>query len=148
MMIWLPYPQSVNHYKTLGAIRKTKSGKLYQPRINSRATMTYYRDVSLIMKAQGVKSFRSDTISLEIHVYPPDKRKRDLDGILKVLLDAMQRGGLYDDDYQIDKLLVIRCSPVAKGEVRVIIKKIDSKGNDDEKQHNDPSWRNTNNTES
>jgi hypothetical protein len=37
---------------------------------------------------------------------------------------------------------------VAKGEVRVIIKKIDSKGNDDEKQHNDPSWRNTNNTES
>ena len=39
----------------------------------------------------------------------PDRRKRDLDNILKALQDSLQAAGVYKDDCQIDLLTVKRC---------------------------------------
>ncbi len=43
-----------------------------------------------------------------IDAYPPDRRKRDLDNILKPLLDVLQEYGIFPDDEQIDILIVRR----------------------------------------
>lgn len=118
----LPYPPSVNHYKNTGRLIKTKKGRMYQPRVNSPETKKYYWDVFIKVHSQKIKSFAEAKISVEIDVYPPDKRKRDLDGILKVLLDSMQKAGLYDDDCQIARLLVERREIIEQGQVVVTIK--------------------------
>ncbi|NBW23084.1 MAG: RusA family crossover junction endodeoxyribonuclease, partial [Caulobacteraceae bacterium] len=40
--------------------------------------------------------------------FPPDKRKRDLDNVLKSLLDALTHANVWDDDSQIDDLRIYR----------------------------------------
>lgn len=49
-----------------------------------------------------------------LDAYPPDKRRRDLDNILKPLLDSLVHAGLIEDDSQFDELHVLRkpaCKP-------------------------------------
>ena len=122
--ITLPFPPNVDHYKRIGRLTRTKSGKLYQPRVNSPETLDFYYKTWMVIRDNGLKSFAGATIDMDVDVFPPDKRKRDLDGILKVLLDSMQRGGLYDDDSQIARLLVTRCSIIPQGQVVVRLKEI------------------------
>lgn len=57
----------------------------------------------------------TERLRVELLVTPPDKRLRDLDNLLKATLDAMQKAAVYDDDSQIDELIVRR-QPVRKGE--------------------------------
>lgn len=83
-------------------------GKLYQTRVNSAKTMVFYERVRDAVLMQGIKSFHGAEIALEVSVFPPDKRKRDLDGILKVLIDGLQRANVFDDDVQVGKLTVER----------------------------------------
>ena len=40
-------------------------------------------------------------ISIEVCMTMPDKRKRDLDNVEKVLYDALQKSGVIDDDSMI-----------------------------------------------
>jgi crossover junction endodeoxyribonuclease RusA len=122
--ITLPWPPNVNHYKKAGRLVRTKSGKMYQARVNSDDTNHFYWQVWTRIQKEGLKSFHSATISVEVDAYPPDKRKRDIDGILKVLLDSMQKGGLYDDDYQIARLLVERKDIIPNGKVIVRISEL------------------------
>ena len=125
----LPFGPSVNHYKTIGRLTKTPSGKIYQKRINSPVTKRFFQEVwhriRDLKASTGFPGFAGATISVEVYVYPPDKRKRDLDGILKVLLDAMQWGGLYDDDYQIARLFVERCDIIREGQIVVRVKPLE-----------------------
>lgn len=53
-------------------------------------------------------------IGITIYAYPPDKRRRDLDNILKAILDALQHAGAYADDSQISGITIYRCH-VARG---------------------------------
>lgn len=57
----------------------------------------------------------AERLRVELSVTPPDNRRRDLDNLLKAVLDGLGFAGVYDDDSQIDELLVIR-RPVRKGE--------------------------------
>lgn len=54
------------------------------------------------MLAQGYTS-TDEPIFMKIHLYFGDKRKRDLHGCLKVLIDAFEKL-IYDNDNQIIKL--------------------------------------------
>jgi crossover junction endodeoxyribonuclease RusA len=38
---------------------------------------------------------------------PPDKRQRDLDNLLKCLLDSLTKAGLWDDDSQVRSLTIV-----------------------------------------
>jgi hypothetical protein len=54
-------------------------------------------------------------LMVEIIIYPPDKRKRDIDNVKKALFDALQCAGLYENDYQICDDHTIRINKVVKG---------------------------------
>ena len=43
-----------------------------------------------------------------VEFYPPDRRRRDLDNLMKATLDAVQAAGWYEDDSQIDDLHIKR----------------------------------------
>jgi Holliday junction resolvase RusA-like endonuclease len=54
----------------------------------------------------------------------PDRRVRDLDNCLKVALDSLTKAGVWADDGQIDRLLIIRAGIQAPGKLIVRITKI------------------------
>lgn len=49
-------------------------------------------------------------MGLTVVAFPPDKRSRDIDNALKILLDALE-GTVYRDDAQIDSLSIYRGPP-------------------------------------
>ena len=106
----LPYPPSINHYwRRVG------------PRtLISREGRRFRREVMAILAAMGVQPL-AGSLTVWIDVYPPDRRRRDLDNIIKSLLDALEHGDAYHDDSQIDSLFVQRQRVVPKGKVRVIL---------------------------
>jgi len=108
----LPYPPSVNHlYRHLG--RRTlisREGRRFRARVCS------------LLAAACVPRF-DGLIRLEIEIYPPDRRRRDVDNAQKALLDALQHGGLYRDDSQIAKLEIERRDVVPGGRTLVRIEK-------------------------
>jgi crossover junction endodeoxyribonuclease RusA len=59
-------------------------------------------------------------IHLEVKLTFPDKRKRDLDNYLKVLLDSMKHV-FFEDDDQIYKLTVSKVIGAGKAETEIII---------------------------
>lgn len=112
----LPYPPSVNHYYI-----RTSTGVI----ISHRGTQ-YRRDVGYLLNRYR-NACRSDArLTVTINVLPPDKRKRDIDNILKCLLDAMEYAKVYDNDNQIDMLTVIRRDPVKDGCVQIWISECSS----------------------
>src|SRR5690606_18925410 len=54
---------------------------------------------------------------LEVHLvlYPPDRRKRDIDNYCKGLFDALSHAGFWVDDEQIDRLTIIKGLPEKGG---------------------------------
>ena len=63
-------------------------------------------------------------LSVSITVFPPDRRRRDIDNMLKAPCDLLTHGGVYADDSQIDELLIRRGPVVAGGRVEVQIREV------------------------
>ncbi len=61
-------------------------------------------------------------MAVSIEVFPPDRRKRDVDNLLKSLVDALQHAGVFPDDSQIIWLLVYRAAVIRGGRVVVTIR--------------------------
>lgn len=96
------------------------------------ALNTYYRHVGprVLISAKG-RAYRADVLAapevwtarrwpaqsrlgVRLTACPPDRRRRDLDGLFKALLDALTHAGIWADDSQIDRLTIMR-GPVVKG---------------------------------
>lgn len=107
----LPYPPSVNHYylhTSNGIILGTKGKK-------------YRRDVSLLLHRYRQSCSGDKRLAVTINLFPPDNRKRDIDNVLKCLLDSMEHANVYENDNQIDMLTVIRRQRVPNGAVQIWI---------------------------
>lgn len=80
-----------------------------------------YRHLVSLLTANGVQCFGGVPcpFSLWVTVYPPDRRKRDLDNLLKVLQDALT-DGLRVDDTHIHSVAIRRAEPFPAGRVEVI----------------------------
>lgn len=104
----LPYPPSLNTYwRHVG------------PRVLiSRKGREYREAVALACMAQG-RPHIDGRLIVTVDAYPPDRRVRDLDNMLKGVLDALHHAGLYDDDGQIDEL-TIRRGAVTEGGLLVV----------------------------
>jgi crossover junction endodeoxyribonuclease RusA len=106
----LPYPPSMNHYwRRVGA--RT---------LLSRGGRAFRESVGAILAARGVQPL-DGPLAVRIDVFPPDHRRRDLDNLQKALLDALQHGGAYHDDSQIDVLVIRRRDVLPEGMVRVAV---------------------------
>lgn len=107
----MPYPPSINHYyvRTPLGMAVGLKGKKYR------------RDVSLMLTPFRNKFNETDRISLTINVFPPDKRKRDLDNLLKCIQDSLQDAEIIHDDNQIDMLTIIRRNDIKHGKLSVWI---------------------------
>jgi crossover junction endodeoxyribonuclease RusA len=111
--IELPTPPSVNHYyRRVG----------YKTLI-SREGRKYREKVCHLIAIEGLPCF-TVPVYLEIEWYPPDKRRRDVDNILKPLLDSLQHGRLLEDDALVKGLWVERYTPHKPGRVIVRVREV------------------------
>jgi len=92
----LPWPPSVNTYwRTFkGRMLLSKRGREYRDAVCEQVA------------EQVVEKFGQSRIEVSIEAYRPDNRRRDLDNILKSVLDSLAHAGVYDDDSQIHRLTV------------------------------------------
>lgn len=63
----------------------------------------------------------SGRLAMHIQMFPPDRRRRDIDNIQKPVLDALEHAGAFIDDEQIDWLLTERCEVIKGGKLEVEI---------------------------
>ena len=100
----LPWAPSVNHY-----YQKTKTGSFFISKRGRR----FRDDVAGILRPC---SPFPENIPLEIKVdlFPPDKRKRDIDNNLKALLDAIEKAGGFENDVQIVSLSIVKHKSIGK----------------------------------
>jgi crossover junction endodeoxyribonuclease RusA len=47
-------------------------------------------------------------LRVTLHIHPPDNRKRDIDNVIKIILDSLQCARVYVDDHQVQELHVYR----------------------------------------
>lgn len=113
--IVLPYPPSANRIW-----RKNGAGRIYLVP-NAKAFKGLVRDLVVTGKFSG---FGAALLKIKIEIYPPDKRKRDIDNVIKILLDALKFAGMYDDDCQIKKLEIAMLETKKNGEVLVKIEEL------------------------
>lgn len=68
-----------------------------------------YRKIAAIESIPHTNSeLYNKRLSLFICAFPPDRRRRDLDNLLKCIGDSLQHAGLYKDDSQIDCIYIKR----------------------------------------
>ena len=95
----LPWPPSVNHYwrSVPGkGVLISEEGRFYRAEV---------ADQVLIQRAGKRLAGR---LRVNIQAYPPDRRRRDLDNMLKAILDSLTHAGVWLDDQQIDDLRIVR----------------------------------------
>ncbi len=104
--ITVPWPVSVNHYWITRGKR----------RFLSKEAQAFRSEVANLARPY-LHWFGTSRLSVHIDAFPPDKRKRDIDNLLKGLLDALQHACVFEDDNQVDRLSIWRHSKsnVAEG---------------------------------
>jgi crossover junction endodeoxyribonuclease RusA len=64
-------------------------------------------------------------LEMQVTLYPKDRRKQDIDNRIKALWDALADAGVFDNDEQIDTLIVQRGAIKKGGGCLVVIDKIE-----------------------
>lgn len=111
----LPWPPSVNHYWLLIPMGRSvrmvigKKGKEFREAVNA-----LLKDTPEL----------TGKMSLTVEVFPPDRRKRDLDNLLKATQDSMQHAGIYKDDSDIDEIHIVRKEVVKLGLLKITLRRI------------------------
>lgn len=89
----------------------------------SREARRYRKTVRDLLLSRKTKTYLC-RLSLYIKLYPPNKRKFDIDNRAKILIDSLQDARVFADDNQIDLLTLERGEPVKGGFVTVLIKEL------------------------
>lgn len=107
----LPWPPTVNTYYTVSRGRK----------ILSKKGRAYKKEAAIFLKRKDLKG----DLEVYIRCNMPDKRRRDLDNLLKPLLDVMGDCGVYEDDSQISDLRILKSLYGEKGTVTITVREIE-----------------------
>ena len=90
----LPWPPSANNY-----LRHTARGTYRTPKANA------YRDLLALSLCGAGERPLAGPLRVQLDCYPPDRRRRDIDNLAKVLFDALT-GWVWTDDSQVKELRV------------------------------------------
>lgn len=108
MILSLPYPPTGNHYKRLRVIGGRPSWYL------TATAKAFYAEVALKVRTSREKRPTGE-LRVHITIQPPDRRKRDLDNVIKCTLDALQKAGAIRDDADIVYLVAKKLPPMKGG---------------------------------
>ena len=108
--ITLPFPPTVNtYYRNFnGRSIISKKGREYRVAVAEQVLI------------QRAAKHLDHAVKVEIKAYRPDRRRRDLDNLLKSLLDSMTHAGVMSDDALIEDLRVYWADEIG-GMVKVTI---------------------------
>jgi crossover junction endodeoxyribonuclease RusA len=109
--IFLPYPPSVNTYWGFKGSQRFLTAKARKFKL----------DVFAAFALSEHESFGKARLQVTVFLYPPDKRIRDIDNVIKPLLDALTQAKVFDDDSQVDRLLVVRKEKKIGGGCRILV---------------------------
>ena len=108
--VTLPWPPTVNTYW------RSVNGR----NILSKKARQYKKDAAIFLRAADLKG----DLKVVIECHMPDKRRRDLDNLLKPLLDVMGDCGVYEDDSQICDLRILKSTYADRGTVTINVMEI------------------------
>lgn len=111
----LPWPPSVNHYW-----QRNRNGSM---RIGDYGLQYRMAMLKIIREKRCGKI--GPKAGVRIIALPPDRRKRDLDNILKALLDALTHCGVIADDSCIDCLFIERANVIHDGKIILHLKSME-----------------------
>lgn len=114
LSITLPWPPTVNTYYRHVVIGRS-------PRTLISETGRRYREaVNTLVASTAPKRLEGD-LTVHVEAWFPDRRRRDLDNLLKSLLDSLTHAGVWDDDSQVVDLRISK-APLIGGMVKVNIR--------------------------
>ena len=118
MKFTLPFPPSVNTYW-----RAPNSGPLKGRHLISAKGRAYQSAAcaAIIEQLRRLPKPSNSPASVEIMLFPPDARRRDIDNYNKALFDALTHAGVWEDDSQVKRMLVEWGPQVAGGRVEITI---------------------------
>ena len=111
----LPWPPSTNTVwrNVKGRTLLSKRGREFR-RLVGEMVGQQYEDAPL-----------RGRLTVTVILFPPDRRKRDIDNYGgKALLDALTHAQVWADDEQIDRLMIIRDERIKGGACRVLISEV------------------------
>lgn len=106
----LPWPPSVNHMWGYG------SGRVFLKE-EGRSYRKACADDVLVQRVP--RHQLAGRLSVSIIANPPNKRRRDMDNVLKAALDALTHCGVIQDDEQFDRITIERGEPQRDGRLWV-----------------------------
>ena len=80
----------------------------------SKAGREFKLQVQDYVLDNAVPKMGQKRLQMQVTLYPRDKRKQDIDNRIKALWDALTDAGVYEDDSQID-LLIVQRGEIKKG---------------------------------
>lgn len=106
----LPFPPSVNRYYRHVGFRTllSREGREYRQLV-----------CSLLAGRSGPPLV--GPLEAELHLYPPDRRRRDWDNFQKAIWDALQHAGVYRDDSQIKRAIIEMHVPDGESRAEIIL---------------------------
>ena len=113
----LPYPPSINHYYV-----RTKKGLAIKPE-----GVWYRQQVGFLVAIARLprKFLGNEKVQVTIHAFTPDRIPRDVDNILKCLLDALTDAHVWGNDKQVYDLHITKdYDTQKKGYVEVTVSEI------------------------
>ncbi|MFX2555435.1 RusA family crossover junction endodeoxyribonuclease [Enterobacter roggenkampii] len=118
MKLVLPFPPSVNTYWRLqtkgpmkGRVLISEKGRAYKSNVRK----------AVIEQLRSLPKASSALAEVEIVLYPPDSRDRDIDNFSKAIFDALTYASVWLDDKQVKRLAVEWGEQVKGGKAEITI---------------------------
>lgn len=109
----LPWPPSVNHYWAARG-----NGRYLSPH-----AQRWHKEAWATLRAAWRGKPMRGEVAVLVVLHPPDRRRRDLDNILKAVLDALVHAGVLQDDSQVAELHAVRREARRPGRVEIRVER-------------------------
>ncbi len=93
--LYAEFPPTLNSYysHTSRGVYISKKGREYR------------KHILYVVETQANYSILEGDLTVEMHLYPPDNRTRDIDNYSKALFDALTQANFWVDDSQVKKTI-------------------------------------------